>query len=80
LIATTKIYKGKVKPNATPTAASTISTIPMMAKTIPKILAMLVATGGNMPATAYNMIPIIRTTIPPTKLITSYYTKKVINT
>jgi hypothetical protein len=71
LIAITKIYKGKVKPNATPTAASMISTIPMMAKTIPKILAMLVTTGGNMPAIAYNMIPIIRTTIPPTKLITS---------
>ena len=41
----------------------------MIAKTIPRILAILVATGGNIPAIAYNMIPIIKTIIPPTKLI-----------
>ena len=51
----------------------------MIAKTIPSILAILVATGGNIPATEYNMIPIIKTIIPPTKLISSYYAKKVIN-
>ena len=80
LIPITKVYKGKAKPDATPTAASTIRIIPMIAKTIPKILAILVAMGGNIPAIAYNMIPIIKTIIPPTKLIISfYYTKKVIN-
>ena len=68
-----------VMPNATPTAASTIRITPMIAKTIPRILAILVATGGNIPAIAYNMIPIIRTIIPPTKLVSSYYTKNVIN-
>jgi len=57
-----------VMPNATPTAASTIRITPMIAKTIPRILAILVATGGNIPAIAYNMIPIIKTIIPPTKL------------
>ena len=72
-------YKGKTKPNATPTAASTIKITPMIAKIIPRILAIFVATGGNIPATAYKMIPIINRIIPPTKLIPSYYTKKVIN-
>ncbi len=50
----------------------------MIAKTIPSILAMLVATRGNIPAVAYNMIPIINTIIPPTKLILHYYVKNVI--
>ena len=72
-------YIGKAKPNATPTAASTIKITPMIAKIIPRILAIFVATGGNIPATAYKMIPIINRIIPPTKLIPSYYTKKVIN-
>ena len=79
LISITKVYIGMVRPNATPTAASTIRITPMIAKTIPRILAILVATGGNIPAIAYNMIPIIKTIIPPTKLISSHYTKKVIN-
>ena len=79
LIPIAKVYNGKIKPNATPTAASTIMITPIIAKTIPKILAIFVATGGNIPAIAYNMIPIIKTTIPPTKLISSYCTKKVIN-
>ena len=79
LIPITKVYKGRAKPNATPTAASTIRITPMIAKIIPRILAILVATGGNIPAIAYKMIPIIKTIIPPTKLIFSYYAKKVIN-
>ena len=79
LISITKVYVGKVRPNATPAVASTVRTTPMIAKTIPRILAILVATGGNIPAIAYNMMPIIKTIIPPTKLISSYYAKKVVN-
>ena len=48
----------------------------MIAKTIPRILAILVAIGGNIPAIAYSMIPIIKTIIPPTKLISYYLYKK----
>ena len=52
MISITKVYIGKVRPNATPTAARTIRITPMIAKTIPRILAILVAMGGNMPAIA----------------------------
>ena len=48
---------------------STIRITPMIAKTIPRIQAILVATGDNIPAIEYNMIPITKTIIPPTKLI-----------
>ena len=70
---------GKAKPNATPNAARTIKITPMIAKIIPRILAIFVAKGGNIPATAYKIIPIINRIIPPTKLIPFYYVKKVIN-
>ena len=36
----------------------------MIAKTIPRILSILVATVGNIPAIEYNMIPITKTIIP----------------
>ena len=69
MIPITKVYNGKAKPNATPTAASTIRITPMIAKKIPRILAILVAAGGNIPAIAYSINPIIKTIIPQTKLI-----------
>ena len=50
----------------------------MIAKTIPSILAILVAIRGYIPAITYYMILIINTIIPPTKLIFHYYVKKVI--
>ena len=64
MISIAKVYKYKAKTNATSTAESTIRIIPMIAKTIPRIQAILVATGDNIPAIEYNMIPITKTIIP----------------
>ena len=64
MISIAKVYKGRAKPNATPTAASTIRITPMVAKTIPRILVILVATGGNIPGITYSVIPIIKTIFP----------------
>lgn len=56
-----------------PTAAKTIIITPITANIIPSILAILLATGGNIFAMAYNIIPITSTTMPPIRLI--FYTK-----
>ncbi|HET6589986.1 MAG TPA: hypothetical protein VFG45_07480 [Candidatus Nitrosocosmicus sp.] len=54
----------KICQKAMPNAPSTIKITPMTANTIPRILAIFVATGGNILAIAYKIIPIIRTIIP----------------
>jgi hypothetical protein len=78
LISIAKVYKDRAKPNATPTAASTIRITSMIAKTIPRILAIIVAAGGNIPAIEYNMFLITRTIIPPTKLISYWHAKRLL--
>ena len=45
LISITKVYIGKVRESATPTAASTIRITPMIVKTIPRILAISCSNG-----------------------------------
>lgn len=55
-----------------PTAAKTIIITPTTAKIIPTILAILLATGGNMFDIAYKIIPITNTIIPPIKLMIFY--------
>lgn len=54
---------------ATPKAANIIIIIPIIARMIPPILAMVVAPGGNMLEIAYNITPIMVIIIPVTKLM-----------
>ena len=51
------------------TAANIIIIIPIIARMIPPILAMVVAPGGNMLEIAYNITPIMVIIIPVTKLM-----------